>query len=56
MKMYDNEDVNILTDRFIDAINSRTNLKENTISQQTLLNTKQINRKMSREEEIRMRK
>ncbi len=32
MKMYDREDVNILTERFMDAINMRTNLKENTLT------------------------
>lgn len=40
MKMYDHEDVNILTERFVDAINTRTNLKENTLSQQALFANK----------------
>jgi hypothetical protein len=28
--MYDSEDVNMLTERFVDAINLRNNIKENS--------------------------
>jgi len=57
--MYDSDDVNTLTSRFMELIeHRRQNKKENTFNSSVPLkgHEKQNNRKMSRDEEIRQRK
>lgn len=55
--MYDMEDVSTLTQRFMDTIDGRKNKKENHFNVSIGFNsTKNINRKLSREEELKKRK
>lgn len=53
--MYDKEDVQTLTDRFIECIEVRKNRKENNFNGSMQVQ-KMNNRKLSREEEMRKRK
>lgn len=48
--MYDREDVGILTERFYDSINYRSNLKENNFNSSISTSSKLNARKMSRDE------
>ena len=52
--MYDRDDVTLLTDRFMECIEARRNKKENIFHSTSTL-AKMQNRKLSRDEEIRMR-
>ena len=56
--MYDSEDVNTLTSRFMEVIEQRKNKKENNFNSSIPLKTleKSQTRKLSRDEEIRQKK
>lgn len=55
--MYDRDDVQVLSERFMECIESRKNKKENNFNGSVQLNTAKINnRKLSRDEEMRKRK
>ncbi len=55
--MYDRDDVQVLTERFMECIDQRKNKKENNFNgMQAASTNKMNNRKLSRDEEMRKRK
>ena len=55
--MYDRDDVQTLSERFLDCVEQRKNRKENSFNASvSMQNAKMNNRKLSRDEEMRKRK